>query len=507
MAGDVVNVLSEIPSQYHGGIRAGTSSVDVDGWILDAIAKAAAIGAGGTAASGATVYLPPGRYRAATNLLLPANVNLVGAGNSASQLQWTGGAGSVVTIGLRGNVCDLWIRGDATDPLAGVTGIDNTANASSWQMQRLRVVGFETGVNVNRTWINKIEDCTITNNVNGVRVQATDTNINVIRGGNIQANSGAGVLLEGSISTILDGATIQGNGYGVQLAGFVYKLVARDCYFEINSLGHVYQTNTNWARSVSLKSNSFWNASDTKAPVSVYAQAAISWEVEGNHFGEPNTTAVMKFEAACDGVHVKGPNYYVPGYEFVPATHYLGTNFRQTGEAVVTDSLIVGGLAFASGSATPNGTLAAAIGSVYQRTGGTVCPLYVKASGTGDTGWHAIWGHAALTYGAFVGADAAQALVHTVTITDGVAFTVSAPANPIVGRSLTLRFKNASGGAMGDVTFNSVFRSSTGTTWDATDDATPATARPADGYSRSITFVYDGTNWVETGRTPADVVN
>ena len=41
-----------------------------------------------------------------------------------------------------------------------------------------------------------------------------------------------------------------------------------------------------------------------------------------------------------------------------------------------------------SGSGSPNGTVTAVVGSMYTRTdGGTSTTLYVKESGTGNTGW------------------------------------------------------------------------------------------------------------------------
>jgi lysophospholipase L1-like esterase len=89
-------------------------------------------------------------------------------------------------------------------------------------------------------------------------------------------------------------------------------------------------------------------------------------------------------------------------------------------------------------------------------------------------------------------APIANAFVYTAGA--GVAsFTVAAPLSPVTGQRISVRIKNASGGATA-VTWNAAFKMATWT-------------NPATGQSRSIDFVYDGTNWVEVGRTPADVPN
>jgi hypothetical protein len=80
------------------------------------------------------------------------------------------------------------------------------------------------------------------------------------------------------------------------------------------------------------------------------------------------------------------------------------------------------------------------------------------------------------------------------TITDGVAWTINAPLNPQQGQVMTLTVRNTSGGALGAATFNAVFKMA-------------AWVSPATGNSRSVTWKYDGANWVEVSRTPSDVPN
>ncbi len=103
-------------------------------------------------------------------------------------------------------------------------------------------------------------------------------------------------------------------------------------------------------------------------------------------------------------------------------------------------------------------------------------------------------GTVTLTYGATVAVDATVGEVYAVTATNGTAFTVAAPTGGSVGQRLTIRVRNGSGGVLGAVTWNAAYKLAAWTS-------------PANGQSRAVTFVYDGTSWVEASRTPADVPN
>ena len=85
---------------------------------------------------------------------------------------------------------------------------------------------------------------------------------------------------------------------------------------------------------------------------------------------------------------------------------------------------------------------------------------------------------------------------HTLTCTNNSAITMHAPTHVTAADGMLLRItvRNTSGGALGTLTWDSVYKM---TAW----------TQPANGFSRSIQFRYDGTNWVEVGRTAADVPN
>src|SRR4051812_35340333 len=103
-----------------------------------------------------------------------------------------------------------------------------------------------------------------------------------------------------------------------------------------------------------------------------------------------------------------------------------------------------------------------------------------------------------LTYGPAIAVDASLGQHFQVTVTDAVAFAISAPTNtPPTGdeQLLYINVRNGSGGAHGAGTFNAIFK---------TSGAIPAIAN---GSNRTFVFRWNGTNWVEVFRTAADVAN
>jgi hypothetical protein len=82
-----------------------------------------------------------------------------------------------------------------------------------------------------------------------------------------------------------------------------------------------------------------------------------------------------------------------------------------------------------------------------------------------------------------------------IVATSNAAFAPAVPTGAIrAGQTFTLRIKNTSGGALTFSGFPASFKLAAWTS-------------PANGFSRSITFQFDGTSWIEVGRTPADVPN
>lgn len=103
-----------------------------------------------------------------------------------------------------------------------------------------------------------------------------------------------------------------------------------------------------------------------------------------------------------------------------------------------------------------------------------------------------------LTYGVSIAIDASLGNDFVVTITDGVAFAIAAPTNPPASgdQVINITFRNASGGAHGAGTFNAIYKT-----------AAAGFVAIGNGNSRTYTFRWNGTNWVEWYRSAADVAN
>ncbi len=101
----------------------------------------------------------------------------------------------------------------------------------------------------------------------------------------------------------------------------------------------------------------------------------------------------------------------------------------------------------------------------------------------------------ALPHGPSVATDARLGSQFRITVTGNSPMTLEAPSNGVAGQEILYDILNSSGGAMGGITWGdgSVFQM-----------AGPFT-NPGNGYRRTIRFYYDGTNWVETGRSVGDI--
>ena len=99
----------------------------------------------------------------------------------------------------------------------------------------------------------------------------------------------------------------------------------------------------------------------------------------------------------------------------------------------------------------------------------------------------------ALTYGGRVPADAAAANYFSLGVTDSKPFSLENPSNPTPGQQLTYDIRNISGSGMGTIEWGSAFLL-----------AGPFMS-PVHRRRRTITFYYDGTNWVEMNRSAGDI--
>lgn len=89
----------------------------------------------------------------------------------------------------------------------------------------------------------------------------------------------------------------------------------------------------------------------------------------------------------------------------------------------------------------------------------------------------------ALPYSTSITPNADFGRIFTIVATDTVAFAINAPSNPRIGRIISFDIKNSSGGIMGAITWNAIFKMG-------------AFTNPGNGLRSTISFYYDGANWV-----------
>jgi hypothetical protein len=199
--------------------------------------------------------------------------------------------------------------------------------------------------------------------------------------------------------------------------------------------------------------------------------------------------------------------YHVNGFDI------SGNNFIDWG----TDDATGGGtqgyacyyMSTASNGVIENNTSAqSTIGGTVKRTVQNLCDVLPAASvriannwapvnGTGYLGYTVNYTNSnevTLPYSSTIAVDASTGGLFDITATNNTGFTISNPTNGFKGKTITFKIRNTSGGALGAVTWMSSFKMSTWTS-------------PANAYSRSVTFCFDGTYWIQISQTGVDVPN
>ncbi len=207
--------------------------------------------------------------------------------------------------------------------------------------------------------------------------------------------STAGFYFDSVVGVTLDSCHSETNsGYGIQFATNVSGSEVRSHWFEDN-----YKTNLLAASptSFNVENNRFFY---NRAPGGGGDAAANHLEFTGtgyfnivktNNFQDAPNNKGLVIGASIDGTTVLGCR----GLGASQVTD-SGTNTRFINSGSGPLSILESGYRFGldrgvlSGSTSPESTITANIGSIYLRTdGGTSTTLYIKQSGTGNTGWRA----------------------------------------------------------------------------------------------------------------------
>lgn len=387
------------------------------------------------------VYIPGGDYALSDTVVVPANVNLVGEHSLAVNLISSandvciryGNDGSFYNHGMRlsgfkitgnsgtaacgietGDSYNLVIDDVVVDDFTGGVGI-RFYNKANWtegmQMNSVRVRNCAEGVTFDRDATSDYPSFGY-GNIRGLSINVPDNGVGI----RVGAETGTAecwlyntrleaVFWLGSTATAI---RVPGNGLitaDVMLTGEAESGAADTTFIDCDG-GFTY-TGSMWIDPTSFTNN--FVGSVTPRHYNVMPVSSGTSVVPGIMAGPPYN----------DQLHagfgfVSGPNEEYPvawGYNYggskvfqFSARNYSAStndawnaNDGAVAEITADGDMIVYGGAFVHGdsgiywwvsSGSPEGVLSAPVGSMYSRTdGGTNTTLYVKESGTGNTGW------------------------------------------------------------------------------------------------------------------------
>jgi hypothetical protein len=278
-------------------------------------------------------------------------------------------------------------------------------------------------------------------------------------GASFEGNSQYGIKV-GTISTtpevFLFGCRAEGAGvmqYGVHITNALTTVSIFGCHLTSNVVGDVYDPDSArvaWAGCNTSSSPVAYRAIGIKQ----YSNGSPYLNLSGGFFKIQNTggyaeligSSSVRITTASNGLELGSANGVL----------YLQSPVRTI--SFLSDT----GVSWRVGSATPEGATTAAVGSLFTRTdGGAATTLYVKESGTGNTGWIAApsFLSGSATYDPAGLADAEGATT-TVTVTGAALgdFATASFSLDLQGITVTawvsatntvsVRFQNESGGAV-----------------------------------------------------------
>lgn len=544
-AGDVSAIASSVPVVTKPtigmhSVMDSTYGATGDGSTNDSAAIQAAINAANTAGGG-VVYFPPGVYRIGTRIELKSSVSLLGAGREFTRLRAMSGLTTAVVVGLSGAA----VSNIAISKLS----IDGDYSSTALNLNGLQVTNGSTIT---------IDECAVTNVANTGIVLTTCTSCVVTRSrvsytGGAQAGVGFGVLLSGGTNSKVHDchfSACNGMNIGGNTNALNASIVGNICDHTGTPRTTVSGAGQNPAVSGTLTvvSTSGFPAEGTLTVagivgvVSYTGLTATTFTGCGGASGTAIDGGVARngyesigFTDGCEQWLVKGNRSIDSGDNGISASAN-----RSIVEGNIIDSPQFHGIALAGGSnsqvignwirnpgsstsnaysgirVTDQANSIIALNRIYDDRGGSAMmrsgirelnnstnATYVANRTTGPLSFdyelasastsQLVEGrrYAAVTVSGAttVATDISVTRLRRVEVTTTSAFTIGEPTNEFTSAIVTYVIYNNSGGTLGTVTWDPVFKLAG--TWNS----------PANGLSKAISFVYDGTSWIETAGT------
>lgn len=434
---------------------------------------------------GPAVYIPPGTFKITASLVIAAGkqVNIQGAGKFLSILFATGFTADIPVLDYQGTngsrIASIHCRGFA------IWSNNNLARgiSASWVINS----AFDD------LYFYQCRNGWVGSSSFGNKFRNNDS---------FSITFNVYVLGDNCNNLLFDGTRASSCNGSIAVTGICDTLVCIGCDFEGITSG---------------------GAAITLAPAT--GKTVNNVAIIGCHFENINGNAIL-----CSGVDansvtnlVVDDNTITGGFAAIPNAGAItaitlvrvngfrisNNNFSDWGTA---DTTVGGtqGVAIGSISTARNGVIennTGSLGSGFVLTPHNLCDAtpdksirvannFAPVNGTLFAGYsvsYANQNEVTIAYSASMAIDSNLGAVFDITATNGVAFTINNPTNGYAGKRIWIKVRNTSGGALGAITWGGVTK--------------VATASPANGFSRTWELTYDGTNWIQTGGTFADIPN
>lgn len=431
-----------------------------------------------------------GEYKIVDNIDIVGSITIFGAGHRASRILCVGCNGLTIPAGvssvkLRDFRIAQSVRHTTTpNTYVAVDVQGTTANPCDWhEYTGLLIDGFETPFAAAGVQQSRWDNCITVFGKHGIIAPQLTVNNRV--NSCLFAGSGSGSygIKIGDNSAAAEGWTIEG---GTLLYGFargVWGSGASNCTVVDTLIDFFSEFGILLNGTVAATAN--WTISDNyiagsgTADTGIYCTNAAAPSLQRGHRIHGNQVFAYGGSTLANGILIDGAQ---------EAKHLITGNSVKANTydcriTVGTDHIIAENQWLGAG-------YSATVRNIYRNNSGTFLPD-PSATIKQDPYTHI---RADLTYSASISTDVDLGDHFTITATNTSAFTINAPTNPVTGKRITYTIRNNSGGALGAITWNAVFKLGTFT-------------NPANGNSRSIEFAYNGTNWVQVSNTSVDVPN
>lgn len=392
-----------------------------DGVTDDTAAIQAAIDAQGT---GKMVWFPKGTYKITSGLLVASKTDMTLAGEHGAKLLFTDGAYNGIYFSGnnsgRHTIRDLLIFG-STNVAPTITLIKISELDAYVTIENCDFYGAACAVRLGRTYIikligNRYSNCDVY--VNNTSDSGTSTDVLLLGEtyGTCIEDTSASLVQIGGVQTRLVGCyfetMVAKTKYSIEVVTGAQRAAVTGCQFS-DSAGILCGTSTNTTitgNQFSDCDNHFADGVSTPPNYLIRVAGGGTATIVGNTINFPNGTTMAQVISISGGGVVTGNEISrgVVGIQCsgtaIVSGNYIancttGISFPSgAADCRLGENVITGGttrllnasaqVIHHSGTGTPEAALTAGIGSIYVRTdGGASTTLYIKESGTGNTGW------------------------------------------------------------------------------------------------------------------------